>query len=682
MAANAARPSNTKGNFPKKSPYGNNILTRLSLRETRGCLQHHKRSKPLRYFNKIPGRLGFRLNSLASEFVLEGGHVFLGFSKNGQFVLSYSLHLEADEHTAFPVYVYRLHWWHFVPNRTLRQVSEVRLFGEEEISHDLYLAFCEWPRDTSKVLIFGYSIAEDGDEKRKCYITITAFPSAAPCKECIKCANDMNSNLSSGETACLKHGFTVHTKFELAPPYPFFFPQTHLRIDGVAVMNTGDSLIAMSVELEDGLNQSTLLVSQDVPADSEHMQLGAEAGNFNFAQTSGVTLYNETITKSVESDYSENIMSPPMMDTHSFTEYKKYGHLHCFSSETTDQEQSPQIGANTHRPLEYRDNNSNTAPKSPDLKSQDPPLKNQDSPFTVPEPMPHGREDMKENKLYPKMDPKMPSPDTVRLEVTLSPCFIKIDDGTCSTESSCYSSPIILQNDSQCFTYSVRKYADIENPSESPLDPEDMPDDLSLAYHSVLPLEVHGTAYNHMTVITSQQPEQATGQPALVVKQLTFDVEQYINEAIRSTMDLGHRYHSFADYDAQILDVCPDSNSVIGMVVILVRARPPLSTKLDTRMHRYNVKMYQTSFKFVWNLTTGTYETIETDEFVELDQKECMKKVWSPGAEMRWDVQKHSGCIIPQAFNTSAHTLTNEATFKGSSLKTLIAPQHYVAIVL
>jgi hypothetical protein len=39
MAANAARPSNTKGNFPKKSPFGNNILTRLTLREVDYILQ-------------------------------------------------------------------------------------------------------------------------------------------------------------------------------------------------------------------------------------------------------------------------------------------------------------------------------------------------------------------------------------------------------------------------------------------------------------------------------------------------------------------------------------------------------------------------------------------------------------------------------------------------------------------
>lgn len=49
-------------------------------------------------------------------------HVFLGFSKSGQFVLSYTLHVEQDEQTAYPVYVYRLQWWHFVPYKRLRKV--------------------------------------------------------------------------------------------------------------------------------------------------------------------------------------------------------------------------------------------------------------------------------------------------------------------------------------------------------------------------------------------------------------------------------------------------------------------------------------------------------------------------------------------------------------------------------
>lgn len=49
-------------------------------------------------------------------------HIFLGFSKDGQFVISYTFQYETDELT-YPIYVYRLHWWHFVPYKRLRKVS-------------------------------------------------------------------------------------------------------------------------------------------------------------------------------------------------------------------------------------------------------------------------------------------------------------------------------------------------------------------------------------------------------------------------------------------------------------------------------------------------------------------------------------------------------------------------------
>ena len=50
-------------------------------------------------------------------------HIFLGFSKNGHFVLSYTFHVEADEHTAYPIYVYRLQWWRFRPYKLLKKVN-------------------------------------------------------------------------------------------------------------------------------------------------------------------------------------------------------------------------------------------------------------------------------------------------------------------------------------------------------------------------------------------------------------------------------------------------------------------------------------------------------------------------------------------------------------------------------
>ena len=57
---------------------------------------------------------------------------------------------------------------------------------------------------------------------------------------------------------CLKHGFAVHTKYELAPPFPSFSPKHSLSKDGVTVLNTGYSIIALAVSLGKGSPCSSL----------------------------------------------------------------------------------------------------------------------------------------------------------------------------------------------------------------------------------------------------------------------------------------------------------------------------------------------------------------------------------------------------------------------------------------
>lgn len=47
---------------------------------------------------------------------------------------------------------------------------------------------------------------------------------------------------------CLLHSYCVHAKFDLAPPFPFFSPRVQLRADGIVVLNTGDSLVALQVD--------------------------------------------------------------------------------------------------------------------------------------------------------------------------------------------------------------------------------------------------------------------------------------------------------------------------------------------------------------------------------------------------------------------------------------------------
>jgi len=90
------------------------------------------------------------------------------------------------------------------------------------------------------------------------------------------------------------------------------------------------------------------------------------------------------------------------------------------------------------------------------------------------------------------------------LAMAMSPGYGgRFDHGGSSTCSSCISSPIILQNESKCFTYSIRRYVESTSIAR-PESPVDVEEDLNLAYHTLLPLEVHGSSYCSMKLITSQ----------------------------------------------------------------------------------------------------------------------------------------------------------------------------------
>ncbi|GFR97553.1 DDB1-and CUL4-associated factor [Elysia marginata] len=225
---------------------------KLFARELTGQFRFRKRDGLWKPFSKIPGRMCYRLKYLVPPSVLEEGYVFLGFSKSGQFVLSYSLQIDADEHTAYPDHVYRLQWWHFVPCKRLQLISEVPLFGEENICHSLFIAFCEWPEDTTKVTVYGHSTPPTGDDGCQCYLTVTAVPSLGGCHDCLMRSHVVACVPSIQQ--CFRHSFCVHSKFELAPPFPFFSPRVQLRVDGIVILNTGDSIVALQVDTQLPLN--------------------------------------------------------------------------------------------------------------------------------------------------------------------------------------------------------------------------------------------------------------------------------------------------------------------------------------------------------------------------------------------------------------------------------------------
>ena len=51
--------------------------------------------------------------------------------------------------------------------------------------------------------------------------------------------------------SCLKHGATVHTRFDIVSPYPMFEPRISLKVLGTVLINTGNYFHALSFDIED-----------------------------------------------------------------------------------------------------------------------------------------------------------------------------------------------------------------------------------------------------------------------------------------------------------------------------------------------------------------------------------------------------------------------------------------------
>ena len=138
-----------------------NLLKKLMGRETRGAVRKNPsnpRDPQVRLFSRLPARLAFCLRDAIPHSAIENGHIFLGFSKCGQFLLSYTqTEADVDLVTLVPHfhYHYRLHWWLFVPYRRAKKVAEVTLFSNTSAAGNLHISFCQWPKDNHKVLVFG-----------------------------------------------------------------------------------------------------------------------------------------------------------------------------------------------------------------------------------------------------------------------------------------------------------------------------------------------------------------------------------------------------------------------------------------------------------------------------------------------------------------------------------------------
>ena len=131
-------------------------------------------------------------------------HIILGFTRDGQHLISYQCRVDA-------LHTYSLHWWRFNLRSPLRHVHYEELFRGEKIEQDLHLIVCQTPDDGS-VVVLGSTLGLAEDDCRSCYISV--LPSCNP------------------EDTTRKPSSTFHIKYELLPPYPPFSPSLSLSLTG------------------------------------------------------------------------------------------------------------------------------------------------------------------------------------------------------------------------------------------------------------------------------------------------------------------------------------------------------------------------------------------------------------------------------------------------------------------
>uniref|UniRef100_A0A671TKP1 DDB1 and CUL4 associated factor 15 n=1 Tax=Sparus aurata TaxID=8175 RepID=A0A671TKP1_SPAAU len=510
-----------------------------------------------RLFTKLPPRVCVPLKNIVSEEFLRAGHIFLGFTKCGRYVLSYTSDCGEDDDFSF--YTYHLYWWEFNLHSRLKQVHHVRLFAGEEIYSDLYLTVCEWPNDHSKIVIFGFNTRSSSsvlmnlmmsdENNRDIYITIASMPPPKPCSHCCPVPS------------CLEHGYVLNSRYQVVYPFPTFQPAFQLKKDQVILLNTSYSLVACGISLCKQGQTSQILYTKRAALSSQ-----ASAA---FSPTS-----------------SASASSLP--------------------------QGSPESRLPPSRPA--------PVPSSP---SQ--------------------------------------SQAAVRAREFAADLFRRAQGGGGKENEGQTEKRKADGGEKEAARVPGDKGINVERGREE----EDSRERREEERRTSLP---HAS-----TSAGSRSLPQCPEQVIVCVEQLTLDFEYLINEVIRSDAAWAPQFCSFSDYDVVILEVCPETNTVMINIGLLLLA----FSNSDEEHCRPNT--YHSNLQVSWDLNTGVCCTVGVGDLTEV-KGQTSGSVWSSyrkscvNTVMKW--------LVPESSSRYINRMTNEALHKGSSLQVLADVDRCTWIVL
>ncbi|CAB1421361.1 unnamed protein product [Pleuronectes platessa] len=607
-----------------------------------------------RLFRKLPPRVYVPLKNIVSEEFLRAGHIFLGFTKCGRYVLSYTSDCGEDDDFSF--YSYHLYWWEFNLHSRLKQVHHVRLFAGEEIYSDLYLTVCEWPNDHSKIVIFGFNTRSSSsvlmnlmmsdENNRDIYITIASMPPPKPCSVC--CPVPSATTIRTGSGECLEHGYLINSRYQVVYPFPTFQPAFQLKKDQVILLNTSYSLVACGISLCSGKEgqSSQILYTKRAALSS---QTSSSPSSTSLASPS-----------SLPQGSPESCLPPsrPVPIPTSPSQSQAAARAREFAADLFRRAQGGGGGGEGAGPKEAEGQQERETDEGEKEAAQTPGDKG-----LTGERRRERREEERRTSL------PQASTSTARHSFNQCPEQGMSPESSSSSPSS-PPTPSSSQEVGPCepgyVNYSHLHYC-LHQPGAAEQntggDAESYEDD-----KVQLPFTVTDLKGRNLQLVTGPHNGQS-----VCVEQLTLDFEYLINEVIRNDAAWAKQFCSFSDYDVVILEVCPETNTVMINIGLLLLA----FSNSDEEHCRPNT--YHSNLQVSWNLNTGVCCTVGVGDLTEV-KGQTSGSVWSSyrkscvNTVMKW--------LVPESTSRYINRMTNEALHKGSSLQVLADSDRCTWIVL
>ena len=183
-----------------------------------------------------------------------------------------------------------------------------------------------------------------------------------------------------------------------------------------------------------------------------------------------------------------------------------------------------------------------------------------------------------------------------------------------------------------------------------------------------------------MAMISNSKAEKL-GKRCLKISQTSLDVELLCHDmAQKLCSDAGKKYWFCNDYDVEVIDLDPNSNEVMCVAVVQVRAtvvKKKVSTDENYSYSSLQRHLYQGGFKFCWNIATGQYYVIDSEPLNEIFREPA--GFWHPARGICMNLQKQWKCLNA---GSEVRCMTNDSVINDTSLKTIVDSENFVAIIL